>query len=93
MEAIYRARTREKLGPDSQNKRFYALNPNAPRACEACGEDRVIEVAHRPGYERLGARRSSANMQWPKMVWVLCPTCHRLLDRMHYPPEDLGLIW
>jgi hypothetical protein len=33
----------------------------------------------------------AANMQWPEMVWVLCPTCHRLLDRMHYPPTDLGL--
>jgi len=26
------------------------------------------------------------------MVWVLCPTCHALLDRMHYPPEELGLF-
>lgn len=91
MEALYRAKTREKLGPDSQNRRFYALNPNAPRACEACSEARVIEIAHRPGHERLGQRRTAANMKWPEMVWVLCPTCHRLLDRMHYSPSDLGL--
>lgn len=91
MEAIYRARTKEKLPPDSQNRRFYLLNPDAPRACEACGESRVTEIAHKPGHERLGQRRSSANMKWPEMVWVLCPTCHRLIDRMHYPPEDIGL--
>ena len=27
----------------------------------------------------------------PNHVWVLCPTCHALLDRMHYLPSDLGL--
>jgi hypothetical protein len=92
MEAIYRARTKDKLPPDTQNRRFYSLNPDAPRACEGCGEDRVIEIAHRPEHQRFGQRRSSANMRWPGMVWVLCPTCHRLLDRMHYPPKDLGLL-
>ena len=91
MESIYRARTKEKLPPDSQNRRFYSLNPNAPRCCEACGESRVTEIAHKPGHERLGQRRSAANMVWPEMVWVLCPTCHRLLDRMNYPPSELGL--
>lgn len=91
MEKIYRARTKEKLPADSMNRRFYHLNPTAPRACEACGEDRVTEIAHRPGHERLGARRTAANLNWPEQVWVLCPTCHRLLDRMNYPPEELGL--
>ena len=91
ISAVYRARTKEKCPPDSQNKRFYALNPAAPVACEACGEHRVTEIAHRPGHERLGARRSAENMKWPDMVWVLCPTCHRLLDRMRYSPEELGL--
>lgn len=92
MEAIYRAKTKNKLPPDSQNRRFYSLNPNAPVACESCGESRVLEIAHKPGHERHGARRSAANMKWPEMVWVLCPTCHRLLDRMHYPPAELGLF-
>lgn len=90
-EATYRLRTRKKMLPDSQNVRFYRLNPSAPRNCESCGESRVCEIAHRPGHERLGQRRSAANMKWPEMVWVLCPTCHRLLDRMHYSPEELGL--
>jgi len=91
MEAIYRARAKDKKLPDNQNVRFYRLNPDAPKCCESCGEERVVEVAHRPGHERLGERRSSANMVWPQMVWVLCPTCHRLLDRMHYTPGELGL--
>lgn len=91
MEAVYRQRSREKQGPDSQNKRFYDLNPDAPKACEACGEDRVLEVAHKPGCERFGQRRSTKNMKWPEQVWVLCPTCHRLHDRMNYSPEELGL--
>ena len=91
MEALYRARTKAKLPPDSANLRFYKLNPSAPRACESCGESRVTEIAHKPGHERLGQRRSSANLRWPEKVWVLCPTCHRLLDRMNYAPADLKL--
>lgn len=92
METLYRARTNQKMPPDSSNRRFYLLNPNAPRACEACGEKRVTEIAHKPGHERLGTRRSKENLKWPEKVWVLCPTCHRLLDRMRYTPEELGLV-
>lgn len=91
VESVYRARTKAKCYPDSRNIRFYRLNPDAPRQCESCGEDRVVEVAHKPEHRRHGARISGLNSKWPEMVWVLCPTCHRLLDRMHYPPEDLGL--
>lgn len=91
MEALYRTRTREKMPPDSQNRRFYSQNPAAPKCCESCGEARVTEIAHRPGFERIGQRRAVANSLWPQMVWVLCPTCHRLLDRMNYLPADLGL--
>jgi hypothetical protein len=90
-QEIYYARTKAKLPPDSMNRRFYRVNPTAPRSCQSCGEDRVVEVAHKPGYERLGERRSVANMKWPELVWILCPTCHRLLDRMHYGLHDLGL--
>lgn len=88
---IYRARTKEKCLPDSNVIRFYRWNPNAPRKCESCGEDRVLEVAHKPGHERIGEGRRSSNCKHPEMVWVLCPTCHRLLDRMNYSPEELGL--
>jgi hypothetical protein len=24
-------------------------------------------------------------------IWILCPTCHALLDRKHYTPEQLNL--
>lgn len=91
MESIYRKRTREKLGADSQLRRFYRWNPTAPHSCESCGEARVLEIAHKPEHPRLGERRSRLNYKWPEFVWVLCPTCHRLLDRMNYTPEDLGL--
>lgn len=90
-QEIYRRRTREKIGPDLTLRRFYGWNPAAPRACESCGESRVLEVAHKPNHARLGERRAAVNCRWPEMVWVLCPTCHRLIDRMNYPPTDLGL--
>jgi len=91
MEAIYRARTVEKRHPDSNNVRFYRNNPEAPRQCESCGEARVTEIAHKPGFDRFGSWRSKANTCWPEMVWVLCPTCHVLIDRMGYSPEEMGL--
>ena len=91
MEIIYRSRTKEKKLPDSNHVRFYQHNPTAPKKCESCGESRVLEIAHKPGFERLGERRTTYNCLWPNMVWVLCPTCHRLIDRMNYSPQELGL--
>ena len=41
--------------------------------------------------ERNGQWRNINNTQWPEQVWVLCPTCHALVDRMRYSPEELGL--
>jgi len=90
-ESLYRQRTKAKQGPESNLLRFRRTNPNAPMACEACGELRVLDVAHKPGKERNGAWRSATNCVWPEMVWVLCPTCHALIDRMHYPPAEFGL--
>jgi predicted nucleic acid-binding Zn ribbon protein len=90
-EALYRQRTKAKQLPDSNLLRFRRNNPSAPTACEACGEDRVLDLAHKPKHERNGQWRSVRNSKWPEMVWVLCPTCHALLDRMRYPPEELGL--
>ncbi len=88
---VYRARTKEKQLPDSNLIRFRRSNQNAPMRCESCGEKRVLDVAHKPGHQRSGAWRSAKNCKWPEMVWVLCPTCHSLIDRMHYPPQELGL--
>jgi hypothetical protein len=88
---VYDDRRRDRVGPDGNLKRFYARFPNAPRKCESCGEHRVVDIAHKPGHKRNGAWRSVENVQWPQKVWILCPTCHALLDRMHYNPEELGL--
>lgn len=90
-ESLYRQRTKEKQPPDSNLTRFRRHNPDAPRSCESCGETRVLDVAHKPGCERNGQWRNSQNCKWPLMVWILCPTCHALLDRMRYPPDELGL--
>lgn len=92
MDGVYRARTKAKVLPDGNLVRFYRSNPEAPKSCQSCGESRVLDVAHRPEYPRLGAWRSSKNCMWPEMVWILCPRCHALLDRMHYPPSELGLV-
>lgn len=90
-ESIYRQRTRDKQLPDSNNIRFYRAYPNAPRFCESCGESRVLDIAHKPGHERNGAYRNRDNCKWPEKVWVLCPTCHALHDRMNYSYQELGL--
>lgn len=86
----YHRKSRERLGPDGNLKRFYARYPDAPRACQSCGEKRVLDVAHKPGHERNGAWRSAKNTTLDK-VWILCPTCHALIDRMGYVPSELGL--
>lgn len=86
----YHERRRQKIGPDGNLKRFYSRYPDAPRACQSCGENRVLDVAHKPGHERNGAWRSKENTAIEK-IWILCPTCHALLDRMGYSPADLGL--
>lgn len=90
-ETLYRQRTKAKKLPDSNLLRFRRRNPDAPMACESCGETRVLDLAHKPGFERNGAWRSAQNSKWPDHVWVLCPTCHALHDRMRYSPEELGL--
>lgn len=87
----YRQITKAKRLPEGNLVRFLRTNPNAPRRCEACGEGRVLDVAHKPEHKRNGAWRSADNCKWPDMVWVLCPTCHALIDRMYYPPAELGL--
>ena len=87
----YYKKSREKIGPDGNLLRFFKRHPSAPNICESCGEVRVLEIAHKPGFERNGAWRSAKNTKWPEMVWVLCPTCHKLLDRMGYTPNELGL--
>lgn len=64
--------------------------PDLPPGCESCGETRVLDVAHKPEYARNGAWRTRATTQ-RYMFWVLCPTCHALLDRNVCTAQELGL--
>ena len=86
----YYKKSREKIGPDGNLKRFYRRYPDAPKKCQSCGEERVVDIAHKPEFKRNGEWRSVKNTTI-ESVWILCPTCHALLDRMNYTPEELGL--
>lgn len=88
--ARYYKRSKEKIGPDGNLKRFRRRYPEIEIKCQSCGESRVVDIAHKPEFKRNGAWRSAKNTT-PEKVWILCPTCHALLDRMNYTPEELGL--
>lgn len=75
---------------DSRIARLRRKHPDLPTACEACGEGRIVELAHKPGFERRGAGRLASNTQ-RHMVWVLCPTCHKLFDNGICTQDELGL--
>jgi len=75
---------------DTALNRLERRCPGIPRACQACGEDRILEIAHKPQFKRNGAWRLASNTQG-HMVWILCPTCHKLLDRGICTAEQLGL--
>jgi hypothetical protein len=86
----YYQKSRNKIGPDGNLKRFRRRFPNVPMICKSCGEVRVLDICHKPKFKRNGSWRSVKNTT-PDKVWILCPTCHALLDRMHYDPAELGL--
>jgi len=86
----YHKNRKNKVGTDSNLLRFYLRYPNAPKKCQACGEDRVLDISHKPKFRRNGAWRSAKNTTIDR-TWILCPTCHALIDRKHYNPKDLGL--
>jgi hypothetical protein len=89
-ESAYRAKQRAKGQKDTALQRLWRKYPELPRHCEACGESRVLDVAHRPEHRRNGAWSTMAN-RTPAQIWVLCPTCHSLLDRLGYTAEQLGI--
>ena len=84
-------RSARKRIPDNRQARLLRRYPELPRACQSCGEDRVLEVAHRPGFGLRSAWRNISNSA-PHMIWILCPTCHKLLDKGICTPEELGLV-
>lgn len=89
-EPVYRERQRQKNLKDTAVQRLWRKYPWMPRACEACGESRVLDIAHRPEHARNGAWRTMGNTT-PEMIWILCPLCHALLDRLGYTAEQLGI--
>jgi len=88
----YRQNWQAKVGTDSNMLRFRLRFPDAPTSCQSCGETRVLDIAHKPEFRRNGHWRSKENTTWPDKVWILCPTCHALLDRKGYEPSSLGLF-
>lgn len=87
IQKVYNSRRPYK---DVRLARLRRKYPDLPTACESCGEPRVLEVAHRPEYARNGAYKSANNSQ-RHMFWVLCPTCHKLLDYKICTQEELRL--
>jgi hypothetical protein len=90
-DAIYRARQRSKPQCHTTIKRLWKKFPELPRACEACGEARVLDVAHRPEHARNGAWQTLRNST-PDKIWILCPLCHALLDRLGFTAEQLCIV-
>lgn len=81
-----------KNGKDTLQKRLYKKYPDLPRVCEAkdCGEARVLTAAHKPGFERNGDWQVMKYYE-RHMFWMLCPTCHAVLDKKIETPEQMGL--
>jgi hypothetical protein len=93
-EAAYRARAEKhaSYSRDTVLTRLRKRYPDLPTSCEAggCGESRVLEVAHKPGFKRNGAWRTLRIME-RHMFWLLCPTHHRILDYGIETAEQMGL--
>jgi hypothetical protein len=89
-DATYREKQKAKRQRDTALERLWRKHPEMPRCCEACGESRVLDIAHRPEHRRNGPWKTMANTT-PEKIWVLCPSCHALLDRLNYTPEQLGI--
>ena len=86
-----RTRTAEEVRAQGRSRqgRFFLRHPEVAQVCQACGEDRIVELAHKEprgrGKEGLKFRDT------PDQLWVLCPTCHRLLDSGRMTAPELGL--
>lgn len=87
IQAVYNSR---RTGGRTVVERLYRKYPDLPRQCESCGESRVTEIAHRPEFRRMNACRKIENSQ-RHMIWILCPTCHKLIDKGICTPSELGL--
>lgn len=85
-----------KYGSDTLITRLRKRYPDLPTCCEAaengkaCGEGRVIDIAHKPEFARKGAWRTLDKYE-RHMFWMLCPTHHAIIDRGACTPEEIGL--
>jgi hypothetical protein len=90
-DAIYReAARRRQTQKDVALARIWKRYPWMPRWCEGCAESRVLEIAHRPEFRLWGTWPTLENTT-PEKIWILCPTCHALLDRKGFTKEQLGI--
>ncbi len=95
-QAIYnRARAHEMGGGDTVRQRLYNRYPDLPTRCESstCSvtDVRILEAAHKPGFERKGDRLRVMKYYERHMFWMLCPNCHTYLDTKLKTPDKLGL--
>lgn len=70
----------------SLQERFFIRNPDIAKQCQSCGEGRVVELAH-----KIPRRSAWRKLPASDEVWVLCPTCHKLLDYGIESRESLGI--
>ena len=91
--AEYAETRRDQTHRMTLHQRLRKKYPDLPVVCEAqgCEEDRVLDFAHKPAFARNG-RHQTLNLYERHMFWVLCPTCHALIDRAGYEPWKLGLF-
>lgn len=90
--SAYNRQRAKRHGTDTLINRLRKRFPDLPTVCEAsdCDEARVLECAHKPEFKRNGAWRTLDRYE-RRMFWMLCPTCHRVLDHGIAMPEQLGL--
>lgn len=82
----------KKYGNDTLIVRLRRKYPDLPNICEAkgCGEDRVLQASHKPRYKRNGKNRTMS-LYKRHMFWMLCPTCHVLIDKKICTPSEFHL--
>lgn len=89
-----RARDYQHGGGDTLKERLYKKYPDLPQRCEnpecACDDVRILEAAHKPGWERKGSHRVMKYYE-RHMFWMLCPNCHTYLDLGIKTSKELNL--
>ncbi len=85
---IYNDTRRKKGHQDTLINRFFTKYPKVKKQCIVCGESRILDLHHIK--KRNGSWRLMSNTT-PDNIWVLCPTCHALIERGICTPKELGI--